>query len=327
MGWTAIDINTSWQDLAIAQEIAAAYNLRADACGADHIEATGAVTVYDFVRAAQLGIGSMLALQGGGTFWADPSGRYTGSTSGSVWDNVWDFSAFMTYVGLYGNGVFPGWRRVTEYSGGVVPANWESYHAWADTVTGGDFGVIEDKDLAGPWLFIDLQTALSGLTRLCVLTAMYTSKYSVGSGIPMSPSTPQNTEQTGYNYAQATVSKAKISGSQYSQSAEYRSSSFSLESTSASKTVRAVALAWTDGHTFYDFGTGYVQGEYNVLVNSTWTDSTATSFTSLVFGQTLANWAALLDELPWAGIGADETQTIELLITGSCWVVDYLFDP
>lgn len=148
MSWSTIDADTSWQSLTIAQEIATAYNKRADACGVAHITADSAVTVFDFILAAQTGIETMAVSFG------SPSDALTGRTTlPANWGTV---AAMMTAAGLTATGY---WRRIAE--GGSCPVPWTNY-----TASGWSYGKITDKDLAGPWLFKDLQVALTVLTRI-----------------------------------------------------------------------------------------------------------------------------------------------------------------
>jgi hypothetical protein len=155
MGWTTIDGNTSWQELAIAQEIATAYNKRVSALSEDEGTAAGVseitpaetMTVFDFVSAIQNGIEAMAP------YWGDPGQALYGSTV--VPSNYADAQSLLASAGLTESG---GWRRIAD--GGTQPDGWTAY-----TAPGWSYGKIADKDLAGPWLFIDLQLALSAMTR------------------------------------------------------------------------------------------------------------------------------------------------------------------
>lgn len=155
MAWRVIDGNTSWQDLAVAQEIATAYNLRVAALGSlareaasvEEISPTEEMTVYGFVDRVQRGIERMAI------FWADSTAALSGG-----YDYPATFeskNALLQAAGLTQSG---GWRRIPE--GGVQPEGWASY-----TAPGWSYGRMVDKDLAGPWLFIDLQVALIVMRR------------------------------------------------------------------------------------------------------------------------------------------------------------------
>ncbi len=149
MAWTAVDADTSWQDLAVAAEIAEAYNLRRAACGLTQIDAPGADTaVFDFVSALQSGIEELWS------HFADASAPLSGASG--LPEPYPSLYAMMFSAGLGQSGY---WRRIAE--GGVQPAVWSDYAAegWA-------YGRIQSADLAGPWLFLDLQAALSALRRM-----------------------------------------------------------------------------------------------------------------------------------------------------------------
>lgn len=155
MAWISIDADTSWQSLAIAQEIATAFNKRASACNENSIETRLSVSaigqdcrVYDFVIAIQDGI------EGMATKWANPSTPLSGQTASPA--NFSTVSAFMARAGLTQTGY---WRRISE--GGSQPETWTSY-----TASGWSYGKISSKDLVGPWLWADIQAALSAMTRI-----------------------------------------------------------------------------------------------------------------------------------------------------------------
>lgn len=155
MGWTAITTDTSWQELTIAQEIATAYNKRVaaltsaeqSAAGVSSISPTEAMTVFDFIMTVQDGIRAMYP------YFADPSASLAGR---SGWPVVFQsLNDWQVACGLTKSGI---WRRIAE--GGSAPDPWDSYIA-----SGWSYGDITSKDLAGPWLFKDLETALTSLTR------------------------------------------------------------------------------------------------------------------------------------------------------------------
>lgn len=152
MAFTAIDVNTSWQDLAIAAEIAASYNLRRTLLGLSTIAVPDEDTaVYDFVLAIQAGIEEMAAVAG----WISNSIAMTAYEGESSYPSSLGISGVMTLAGLTESGY---WRRIA--NDGSQPADWTDYNAagWA-------YGKIQSKDLAGPWLYKDIQLALSAMTR------------------------------------------------------------------------------------------------------------------------------------------------------------------
>jgi len=165
MGWTTITANTSWQELAIAQEIATAFNNRALAFRSLIGYSTPAaispdedMTVFDFVYAVQTGLEFMSQM-----VWSDPDATLEGQSA--VIAPYGATADFMTAAGLTETGY---WRRVAE--GESAPNPWGSY-----TGSGWLYGNITDKDLAGPWLFKDLQTALAKMTR--IFQASYPDSY------------------------------------------------------------------------------------------------------------------------------------------------------
>lgn len=140
MSFTAITNDTSWQDLAIATEIAAAYDKRRTACGMSlYGIPTNDVKVRDFIYAMQSGIEEM----------AVKFGNYDDVLDGqSTLPQNWTVAAAMTKAGLTNAGY---WRRIPNGS-----------HSPADAFS---YGKIQAKDEAGPWLFQDIETALAALRR------------------------------------------------------------------------------------------------------------------------------------------------------------------
>jgi|GEM_PF-5617560 len=161
MAWATITTDTSWQSLAVAQQLAVAFNRRATVVGADSIETRlgvaeigEGVRVYDFVRAMQVGIESIA------TSFSLASATLAGQASLPA--NFASVSAMMTAAGLTQSGY---WRRAAE--GGAAPDPWTPYAGWS-------YGKMETGDLAGPWLFKDLQVALTAMTRVVVPVASAT---------------------------------------------------------------------------------------------------------------------------------------------------------
>lgn len=160
MPWTNITKDTSWQELAIASEIAEAYNWRVAALpeawraglGLAEIDPNENMTVRDFVRAVQDGIEAMAP------YFSDPELDLSGLTEYPIANTVFRYDnaqELFDAAGLTGTG---GWRRISE--GNDAPDPWTSYGA-----AGWEYGKIGDKDLAGPWLFKDLQLAMAKLYR------------------------------------------------------------------------------------------------------------------------------------------------------------------
>jgi hypothetical protein len=184
MAFTVIDGDTSWQDLAVAQELAASYNLRRAVFGLSTVSApTEASLVFAFVQALQNGIEEMMGYDyyGYGEYygWLLNTAALSTYTGQSDFPTPLTLATGMTAAGLTASGY---WRRIAE--GNTQPATWTNYAAagWA-------YGKITDKDLAGPWLFKDLQLALSALTRAQLLPTQSRKKTASYSGSAPIPST------------------------------------------------------------------------------------------------------------------------------------------
>ena len=159
MAWKSVTSATSWQDLAVASEIALAYDRRVSiltttertAAGVSWLYPSGdpseADQVFTLVKALQTGIAKLYS------YFSDPTAALSGSTSYPA--NYASAAAMFTAAGLTKSGYY---RRIAE--GGTQPAAWTNYSA-----PGWSYGTIQSGDLAGPWLWIDLQNALTALTR------------------------------------------------------------------------------------------------------------------------------------------------------------------
>jgi len=158
MAWTEVTINTTWQHYGVAKEIADAINRRYDVIYVDPdpdlYVAVDGVTVFDFVHTCQLKLEIMASIF---VFFdnTDPISDYIGQASVPF---ALSQAAIMTAAGLVETGF---WRRVPHNSN--PPAYWQDY---TDAAYVDNYGRIQDKDMAGPWLFKDLQLVLSQLRRL-----------------------------------------------------------------------------------------------------------------------------------------------------------------
>jgi hypothetical protein len=152
MAFTTIDINTSWQDLAIAIEIANSYNLRRRLKNLEVIAVpTHDTLVFDFIFAIQTGLEEMANDR-----WMNNSGAIVDYKLGSSGSIAAETTAdLMALAGMTSTGY---WRRVPV--DGDAPADWTDY---GDAVY--SYGKIEDGDLAGPWLFKDIQLLMEKMTR------------------------------------------------------------------------------------------------------------------------------------------------------------------
>lgn len=330
MAWTSITSDTSWQDLSVANEIATAYNKRAAVVGEDKLETRLGVTsigtgvsVYSFVRSCQTGI-QALALK-----FADPDATLTGlSASPAKYASV---SAMMTDAGLTKSGY---WRRIAD--DGSNPNPWTSYSA-----TGWSYGLITSKDLAGPWLFKDIQTALTKLTRIIKPISpssptqdhpdtYYESSFNVYAtpGPSLPPGVPQDYLPDwfeGYNFWSRLAHRDVFddySTFQFNESAAYSKTITGL--TDESKTAKLIAV--TDGAyntNFYDWGYGWTAGKTAVIASFASTTAKSINYESSI------PIAKSFGEL-YAGVG-DGTgaygSTAKFNLTSPVLVVDYSFDP
>lgn len=178
MGFTAIDSDTSWQALAIAQELVVSYNLRRTLCGLSTMDTPSEATIDNaFILSLQNGIEEMAA-----DMWLLNTSALSSYEGQSAYPTSMTLSQAMTAAGLTSSGY---WRRIDE--GGTQPATWTNYSA-----AGWSYGKITDKDLAGPWLFSDLQLALSALTRRITNYTRWRSKIGSYVGALPFPSTPMS---------------------------------------------------------------------------------------------------------------------------------------
>lgn len=148
MPWTNITSGTSWQDLAVARELAAQFNRRALVFGWDTMpEPTTADPVlewvYDFwVRLSQAEVWEHAV---------DPSAAFTGLEDDDPYP-----SPYASFLYVYAAAGMPDGPRRARFGS---PADWTDWEDPAYT-----FGPPEDGDVAGPWLYQDLQAALDALS-------------------------------------------------------------------------------------------------------------------------------------------------------------------
>jgi hypothetical protein len=162
MAFTVIDGDTSWQDLSIAQEIVSSYNLRRTLCGLSTMATPSEATIDNaFILALQTGIAEMADNK-----WVNNSGSLSAFEGQSAYPAKMSTSTTMAAAGLTSTGY---WRRIAE--GGSQPGTWTDYGA-----VGWSYGTIASKDLAGPWLFKDLQLALSAMSRTLLPYTRWRSK-------------------------------------------------------------------------------------------------------------------------------------------------------
>lgn len=175
MAWTLIDLDTSWQDLPIAVQIWDQYDRRQRVLADLHVYPEGSsivghivdpvpepdsdVTVFDFILQMQQNIERMAM-----DIWIDPGldlvTIYNNTVPPALDDPThlpWTEAELMEAAGLTAAGY---WRRIAEE--GDTPTDWEDYE---DPAFVGNYGQIVSKDMAGPWLFRDMQLVLDKMTR------------------------------------------------------------------------------------------------------------------------------------------------------------------
>jgi hypothetical protein len=317
MPFTAVDADTSWQDLALAAELRVAYNHRRAACGLSTLAApTQDTRVFDFILSLQQGIEAMAAS------FADPAAALDGESAFPA--PYASASAALTAAGLTASGY---WRRIAE--GGSQPASWTSYGA-----SGWSYGQITSKDLAGPWLYIDLQTALAHLTRRVIPHVFSPSSHTEDVYYLYEPSSLYDIPQTsgpavGYTSSISAemwmrraireVNTTPDPDRYYLYYQEYRRTDARTLSglPEVSKTVRLLILPTepSGATVFDDFGAGWTAGE--TAVYQTWTADASAAYTWDT--PTLPTWSALFSQ------SGDFNQGFD--IAAPCWVIDYLFSP
>lgn len=354
MGWTAITSATSWQSLPVAQQLATAYNKRvaaltsseASAAGVSTITPAMTMTVFEFIQTLQDGIRAIYP------YFSDPSASLAGN---SGWPVVFpSLNDWQTACGLTESGI---WRRIAE--GGSAPDPWDSYPA-----EGWLYGDITTKDLAGPWLFKDLQTALSSLTRrLCPSDATEAAEYDYDSyqaifslydftTTPPSPSVPSYSSPGGSGVScYKTVFGVHAVTSAHDDvlydlylSHGYIEYTVTPVSNHAAN-IKLLGVPYVLDGTYYDnTGSGAVSDDLGTdwtldgLTNILDAQNTAAGAAVLRETQPLSSWAPVRDALAWpptppegdiyyrnCDLRAHDTSA--LAAGFPFFVVDYLFDP
>jgi len=340
MSFSPITVDTSWQDLAIAKEIAVALNKRIAAVGAPctleellHITSfdTDRVSVYDFVQTCQAEIESLCT-------------RFCNAGLDKVADGVListfpNTETFMSVAGLPWHNGNHGWHRMPN---GQTPVDeWPDYSNWTTK------GKIQPKDLAGPWLFKDLEIALSALTRVVTHTSWdidHMRKIAIGDstgpyGDPtLIPSVPAFENSTAEPMLAIWRSK-NTAGTPIDQTVWYCYSPAEIITgmTADPKTITTVyridnanMATLFSTFDFYNFGNpNWIEGHY--VIDQVFTGVTATSKSVPVMGP-ITDWG-FADQLPWSSIPAQNSGTGEsgmrqagLVISCMWWVIDYSFE-
>jgi len=175
MPFSSISADSSVQDLALAQEIVTAYNKRRVACGLAEYSVAEGDDCYSFFHALQSGIESMI------TYFGDADAALAGQSA--LPTKYASTDAGMTDLGLTSAGY---WRRLPQDVQSSL--GWQNYGESCYS-----YGKVQNGDIMGPWLWQDLMTALSGLTRMVKTCDAYDSfhdGYSRSVDVTDPPSTP-----------------------------------------------------------------------------------------------------------------------------------------
>ena len=160
MAFASCTAETPWNSLALAQEVYQAYAHRIAALRVrytiadDYVsEPTTDTKVFTFIQELQTFIVNEAAK------FYDPDYVLAGSAPDSYISNLaFNGTAFGTATGLSAVGR---WRRIPEGTTPPTHAQWDDYD-W----DGYSYGAIQQKDVAGPWLWADIIAALEKLTRI-----------------------------------------------------------------------------------------------------------------------------------------------------------------
>jgi hypothetical protein len=339
MAFIAIDSDTSWQNLAIAQEIVASYNLRRQVFGLSTLSAPSEATVvYAFVRALQEGIEEMIGYNyyGYGAYygWLSPADALSSYSGQSSYPSPMSLSSGMTAAGLTASGY---WRRIAE--GGTQPSTWTNYSA-----SGWSYGKITSKDLAGPWLFKDIQSALAILTRAQLRQTQGRRKDGYYSGSTSIPSTALSfgswgSSATGSSYI---VSKTKTGTSITGVSTTITISELRVDmdaSPAACEASRVFLTIPQDGSP--DYGSKAAKMAYSSLAESdvstvidqtvanTASKSTSGGTTSynVVLAEDASNLVPLANNiLPDSNVPSDSTVYVNLYFDVGRLIIDFSFE-
>jgi hypothetical protein len=339
MAFIAIDGDTSWQDLAIAEELAESYNLRRQVFGLSTIATpTQATQVYTFVRALQEGIEEMMGYDyfGYGEYYGwllntAALSTYAGQTS---FPSPMTLSSGMTAAGLTASGY---WRRIAE--GGSQPATWTNYGA-----AGWSYGKITDKDLAGPWLWKDIQLALSVLTRAQLPPTQSRRKTGSYTGAAPIPSTSMSFGSWSNTLYSCTfnVSKTKTGSSVTSASAscyvvEHRCD-ISATPAACESARLILTMPWDSLGTYATNGAKVDWanlGERNVktiflkTVSNTSSKSTSGATTSynIILAEDASNLVPLANDiLPDSNVPSDSTRSAYIFFDVPWIIIDFVFE-
>lgn len=193
MAFTTITAETPWNSLALAQEVyQACLHRYGAACAVLHRAFSGQILgldepststpVFTFIRNVQQFISTHMGV------FSPPSAPLTADSEIAI--SGYSGSSFAEETGLTrlspsGNPVY--WRRIPEGATPPTHAQWSDYD-WE----GYSSGPIQQKDVAGPWLWADIMAALSKMTRTVPspYSSSDTAEYRYESTAATAPSPP-----------------------------------------------------------------------------------------------------------------------------------------
>lgn len=295
MSWITVDNDTSWQDLATAQQIATALNQRLLVASLGSVSSpTNATKVFDFIYECQ---------DAAEELWSHYAPNVIAAGGYANQEDLPDL-AYASQAAMFAAAGLGGWRRYPEAGGSTT-------------------GKIQDKDMAGPWLFQDLQAVLDVCTRRIVYGDWFTYGGYYDTAAAYYPDgMPSISYETGAENPNLRISR-------------YLDSDFNPYVTCGTATYWKIALpSWlvtgpgfaataiglmdgVDADLFDDFGTGVPNGGTFVLGYSSPVDAF----------QALSSWQSLTNALPWGNIPSGGKTLMTGYMDSMVWILDYSFSP
>jgi len=329
MPFTYVNSFASQQSLALAREIVVAYNKRRLVCGLSTYDGLAAGSdCFDFFSVLQAGIEGMV------TYFSNKNLTLTGQTSLPV--NYSTTAAGMTGIGLSQTGY---WRRIP--NGSTNSLNWRSY---GDTSF--SYGRIQNGDEYGPWLWLDLQNALSGLTRIvksCSADQAYFEQYdrsepTVWDSLPSweGVGSPDETIKTPLGRPGIYINKGRnmsyIGGNVDQINANVNNILYTGPYTpptgTASCASKIIALVNNSSNYVFPSLTGFSSSDIGKMVSyvATKTDTTAYAWTLFSPTRWVWSWADISTLVPWSEVTEEDNMVGKSFSIGDqCLVHDYNF--
>ena len=145
--FTPITAGVDWQALSIVNEIVLAWRERVAVASNNPIGAV--MAAGDDIQDKDVWEDMQLAVDGWATTFVDHT---TSPFGGDASVPKFTLASFRTEAGLNSSG----WKRATEWVPGAVDGTWQNDVTFS-------YGVMQAGDIIGPWIFDDLQKALSTL--------------------------------------------------------------------------------------------------------------------------------------------------------------------